>query len=184
MCAELKLRCLKQKQRNWDTSCESEELGTQLWPSLLTNRKVNLHSNDRHKHFRHRSVAKHMYDILCVPLYCIKCNYTTSHKHLHPECLYNDRTMCPAKCCTMKHFQALSQTSWACYNLSNCASDVHWKPMNGLTTNCLLDFVHRPNKILKYNITITTFRKLVRLPSLITWRRKKNQLPKRRDFIF
>jgi hypothetical protein len=37
---------------------------------------------------------------------------------------------------------------------------------NEMRTKCLLDFVHRPDKILKYNTKITTFRKLIRLPSL------------------
>jgi hypothetical protein len=40
-----------------------------------------------------------------------------------------------------------------------------WRRCIILRTNCLLDFVHHLDKILKYNIKITTFRKLVRLPS-------------------
>jgi hypothetical protein len=44
-----------------------------------------------------------------------------------------------------------------------------WPSVRGrnvlLGTNCLLNFALRLDKILKYNIKITTFRKLVRLPS-------------------
>jgi hypothetical protein len=43
-----------------------------------------------------------------------------------------------------------------------------------LRTNWLVDFVHRPDKILKYNINVTTFRKLVLLPSSVVGRGNTN----------
>jgi hypothetical protein len=81
-----------------------------------------------------------------------------------------------------------------------------WRWCVILRTNCLLDFVHRPDKILDYNIKSRRFGSwfVFRLQVMggetptqmdpsrpiwvgvfppITWRRKTNQLPKRRDFI-
>ena len=79
--------------------------------------------------------------------------------------------------------------------------------MSTLRTNCLLDFVHRPDKILNYNIKSRRFGSwfFFRLqvmgeetPTQMTysdgsiwvgvsppntWKRKKNPLPKSRDFI-